>query len=305
MRERKALVIGSEGNIGKPLVQHLRQQGFSVIESDVKPAWRKSYVMADVRSMTDLITAFDWKPDVVFHLGAMVSRVTCEQASSLAIDVNLVGTQNVLDMCKRVGARLVYFSTSEVYGPYLEVMDERETPKPNNRYGLSKLLSESLVEYEVEQYGLKAVTLRPFMMYDEEEDFGDHRSAMIRFVTNLALGKPIEVHAGSARGWLHVTDALRAIAAGGSVEDYTVINIGNPDVRPMAELAQMICDELRASRELINVVELPSRMTLVKRPTLDRQRDILKVTPSVTLEEGVARVCKRATERLRHRGLLQ
>ena len=50
-------------------------------------------------------------------------------------------------------------------------MDEAATvPIPNNRYGLSKFLKEQLVEYEVRTHGLKAVTLRVFMMYDENED---------------------------------------------------------------------------------------------------------------------------------------
>lgn len=304
MAKVKALVTGSEGNIGKPLVKHLRALGYEVLETDVRAAWRENYLMADIRNIGDLVPAFDWGPDVVFHLGAMVSRVTCEQASSLAIDVNLTGTQNILDLTKRAGARLVYFSTSEVYGPTLEIMSEEAQPKPNNRYGLSKLISESLVEYEVEQYGLKACTLRPFMMYDEDEDLGDHRSAMIRFATNLCLGKPIEVHNGSARGWFHVTDAVRAIEAAARVDDYYVINIGSPEIKPIAELAEMIRACYGASPNLVKVVEIPNRMTLAKRPTLDRQTNILGVTPKVGLEEGVARVCARVKERLTHQGLL-
>lgn len=304
MTKTKALVTGSEGNIGKPLIQYLLKNGYEVLATDIRPAWRENYIMADIRNIGDLVPAFDWGPDVVFHLGAMVSRVTCEQASSLAIDTNMVGVQNVLDMTKRCGARLVYFSTSEVYGPSIDIMSEEVTPKPNNRYGLSKLLSESLVEYEVEQYGLKAVTLRPFMMYDEDEDLGDHRSAMIRFATNLALGKPIEVHKGSARGWFHVTDAVRSVEAAARVDDYSVINIGSPDIRPIEELAMMICEEYGADKNLVNIVDLPNRMTLAKRPTLDRQENILGVTPKVNLEEGVKRVCERVKTRLRHAGRL-
>lgn len=300
----KALVTGSEGNIGKALVRYLRNHDYEVLETDCKPAWRANYFMADIRNASDLIPAFDWKPDVVFHLGAMVSRVTCEQASSLAVDVNLTGTQNILDLTKRAGARLVNFSTSEVYGPDIEIMSEDCTPRPNNRYGLTKLLGESLVEYEVKQHGLRAVSLRPFMIYDEEEDLGDHRSAMIRFATNLALGKPIEVHRNSARAWCHVSDALRSIEAAARVDEYAIINIGSPDVRPMAELAEMMRATYRASKDLVKVVDLPGRMTLAKRPTLDRQRDLLGVEPNVTLEDGVARVCKRTRERLAHAGLI-
>jgi len=295
----KALVIGSEGNIGVPLVKHLRAKGYQVLETDICPSWREDYLMADISHPIDLLPAFDWKPDVVFILSAMVSRVTCEQASSLAIATNLGGINNVLQLCKRVGAMTVFFSTSEVYGPDCDPMDEAiSNPRPNNRYGLSKLLGEQLVEYEVRTHGLKAVSLRPFMMYDEEEDLGDHRSAMIRFATNLAMGRPIEVHRGSARGWLHVSDAVRAIEAAVHVKDYSVINIGHPAIIPIAEMAEQIRIELGAVPELVRVREMPTRMTLVKRPVLERQRDVLGITPAVSLQQGIRLVCRRVRERL-------
>jgi nucleoside-diphosphate-sugar epimerase len=296
---KKALVIGSEGNIGAPLVQHLKAAGCEVLESDIRPGWRDGFVMADINHPVDLLPAFDWRPDVVFLLSAMVSRVTCEQASSLAIATNLGGVNNVLQLAKRAGARVVFFSTSEVYGPGLELMDEAEAhPRPNNRYGLSKLLGEQLVEYEVRAHGLNAVSLRPFMIYDENEDLGDHRSAMIRFTSDLAQGKPIEVHRGSQRSWLHISDAVRAIEAAARVSEYAVINIGHPDVVPIATLAEMIRRELGASSSLVREVDLPVRMTSIKRPALERMRRLLGVEPTVSLAEGVARVCARLRERL-------
>ena len=297
---KKALVLGSEGNVGAPLVSHLEKEGYEVLESDNRPGWREDYLMADINHPIDLLPAFDWGPDVVFILSAMVSRVTCEQAGGLAVATNLGGLNNVLQLCKRVNAMTVFFSTSEVYGPDCDPMDEAEPNlRPNNRYGLSKLLGEQLVEYEVRSYGLKAVTLRPFMIYDENEDLGDHRSAMIRFASNLALGRPIEVHRGSARGWLHVSDAVRAIEAATRVREYAVINIGHPEIVPIDDLAEMIRKEIEASPDLIQRREIPSRMTLVKRPVLERQRDVLGVVPTVSLAEGVKLVCNRVRERLR------
>lgn len=300
---KKALVIGSEGNIGTPLVRHLRAQGADVLETDIRPAWRDRYVMADINHPVDLLPAFDWKPDVVYLLSAMVSRVTCEQASSLAIATNLSGINNVLQLAKRAGARVVFFSTSEVYGPGCDPMDERiSNPQPNNRYGLSKLLGEQLVEYESRTYGLKAVVLRPFMVYDEDEDLGDHRSAMIRFASELAQGRPIDVHRGSARSWLHVSDAVQAIERAAAVDEYAVVNIGHPDVIPISDLAELIRAELRAAPELVRVRDLPERMTLVKRPTLDRMRERLGVVPRVSLRDGVRLVCRRVQERLKASG---
>jgi dTDP-glucose 4,6-dehydratase/UDP-glucuronate decarboxylase len=295
---KKALVIGSEGNIGKPLVRHLRSIGYHVKEADIKPGHREDYYVADITKPMDLLKAFDFNPEYVFFLAAMVSRVTCEQSASMCIDTNLTGTQNVIELTKLSGAKLINFSTSEVYGPSIEIMDETIEPKPNNRYGLSKLLAEKLVEYEVIHNGLKAITLRPFMMCDENEDLGDHRSAMVRFAHNLCLGLPIEVHTGSTRGWLHVSDAVRAIEAAARYSgDYCIVNIGSPDVRPIEELAEMICDEYNADRALITYNELPEKMTLVKLPVLERQKELLGIIPKVTLEEIVKRICSKMKER--------
>ncbi len=296
----RSLVIGSEGNVGGPLVDYLRDRGHDVLEVDILPGWRPNYLMADITRPGDLLPAFDFQPEVVFLLSAMVSRVTCEQAAGLAIDTNLSGVNNVLQLCKRVGARLVFFSTSEIYGPEVEIMDESlPDPRPNNRYGLSKLLGEKLVEYEARTYGLRAIALRPFMIYDENEDFGDHRSAMIRFAHRLATGRSIEVHEGSARGWLHISDAVRAIEAASRVDSYTVVNIGHADIRPIWELAEKIRHRLGADKSLVKVRTLPERMTLVKRPILNRMANVLGVTPAISLDEGVERVCERTTERLR------
>jgi nucleoside-diphosphate-sugar epimerase len=295
---KKALVIGSEGNIGTPLVAHLRSVGYEVLACDLRPGWRSGYLPADITHPLDLLPAFDWGPDVVFLLAAAVGRMQCEQAGSLAVSTNVAGVNNVLQLCKRVGARCVFFSSSEVYGPNCDPMDEvHSIPQPNNRYALTKWMGEQLVDFEVRTSGLKAVILRPCMVYDEHETVGEHRSAMIRFASNLARGRPIEVHRGSARSWLHVSDAVRAIEAAGRLSEYVVINLGHPEVVPMAQLAEMIRAELKAAPELVVTTDLPPQMTLIKRPTLDRQRTLLQFEPVIGIVEGVRRLCAARPER--------
>jgi nucleoside-diphosphate-sugar epimerase len=298
---KRALVIGSEGNIGQPLAAHLRAQGWDVLCADIKPGWRKDYLQVDINQPADLMPTLRWKPDVIFALAAVVSRVTCEQASSLAVSTNLGGLNNVVLLAQAADAKLVYFSTSEVYGPTDGPMDEIMTaPRPNNRYGLTKLLGEQLVDYEVAQHGLRAVTLRPFMIYDENEDFGDHRSAMIRFAHDLARGRPIQVHRGGARGWLHISDAVRAIEAAAEVENHAVINIGHPDIAPIEALAEGLRARLDAAPSLITLNDMPARMTAAKSPSLSRMRDLLGVTPRVSLDQGLDRVAARVRARLAH-----
>ncbi|HXI97268.1 MAG TPA: NAD(P)-dependent oxidoreductase, partial [Candidatus Acidoferrum sp.] len=223
-----------------------------------------------------------------------VGRGVCEQAGALAITTNLSGLSNVLTLCRRSGSRCVFFSSSEVYGPNDHVMDEATSvPRPNNRYALSKWLGEQLVEYEVRAGLLQATIVRLFTIYDENEVAGDHRSAMIRFASHLARGESIEVHRGSSRGWLHVSDAVRAIEAAGRLGEPTVINIGHPDVVQTTELAEMIRKRLGAAPTLIQLRELPAQMTLLKRPRLERQSALLGFRPAVALEQGVGWVCDR------------
>jgi nucleoside-diphosphate-sugar epimerase len=298
-RRIRALVIGSRGNIGKPLVRHLKAAGYDLLEADIRPGFREGYLVADINEPFDLLPAFDWEPDVVFMLAGVVGRQVSEQAASLTMATNVAGLGNVLQLCLRAGSRLVYFSSSEVYGTQEGMMDEAtSTPRPNNRYALSKWLGEQLVEYEARYHGLQAVILRPFTIYDEEEEVGDHRSAMIRFASDLANGRAIDVHRGAARGWLHISDAVRAIEAAGRLREYAVINIGHPDITQTVVLAEQIRAELGADAALVRLRDLPTQMTLLKRPSLQRQSTLLGFTPSVPLALGIAWVCAKQHTRL-------
>lgn len=283
----RVLVIGSEGNIGRPLVAHLRES-HEVRTADIVPGWRPDYSLADINNPADLADAFAWQPEVVYLLASVVSRVTCEQAASLAVATNVGGVNNVVQMTKRAGARLVFFSTSEVYGPTDGPMDERTTPRPNNRYGLTKWLAEQLIAYE----DIESVVLRPFMVYGEDESRGSHRSAMIRFADDLAHGRPIEVHRGTVRSWLHVSDAVEAFGRAAELTGKHVVNVGHPEPVATEDLAELIRLALDAPRHLVRVADQPDRMTPAKVPLLERQRDLLGFTPLVSVAEGVERVCE-------------
>jgi nucleoside-diphosphate-sugar epimerase len=287
----RVLVIGSEGNLGRPLAARLRESGHEVLCADWQPGCRPDYHVADITHPLDLLDAFDWRPEAVYLLAGMVSRVTCEQAAGLAVEANLAGVNNVAQLCKRGRAKLIHFSTSEVYGPIPGEMREDGEVRPNNRYGLTNLLAEHLVQYEVRD-GLRASVLRPFMIYGEHETRGDHRSAIIRIAAGLAAGRPVRVHLGCSRGWLHVDDAARAFEAALALPGRgETLNIGHPDVRPMDQVAKLIRKELGAPKELLEYGIQPPRMTRHKLPALRRQRDLLGFEPAIGLEEGIRRVC--------------
>lgn len=297
----KTLVIGSEGNIGLKLTQYLRKCGHEVLRCDIVQHRSSDYAQTDVVSMLDLYeAAVQFKPDVVYHLAAMVSRVTCEAAPHLAVDTNLSGTNNVAQLCKRLGAKMINFSTSEIYGNIGGLLSEdRPDVAPNNRYGLTKYLAEKIVEYEAKSHNLKAITIRPFMYYDEDETLGDHRSAMIRFAEGLLNGKKITVHKNSKRAWLHMGDAVVALEKLIYVNEYCVLNIGHPSVVETEYIAKYMCDKIGVDfNKMVDLVELPERMTLVKIPDLSKQKQILGFEPTISIEEGMDRVLNRVRSRL-------
>ena len=297
----KIIVLGSEGNIGTKLVAYLRRYGHEVLRADIIQHFADDYVQTDVVSLLDLYDAASkFKPDVIYHLAAMVSRVTCEATPHMTIDTNLSGTNNVAQICRTLGAKMINFSTSEVYGNIGGLLSEdRLDIAPNNRYGLSKYLAEKIVEYEVNNNKLKAISIRPFMYYDEDETIGDHRSAMIRFAEGLLNGKKITVHKDSKRSWMHMDDAVVALEKLIHLDKYHVINLGHPNVVETEYIAKYMCEKLGIDfQRHVDLIELPERMTLTKIPDLTKQKELLGFEPKITIEEGMGRVVAKVKSRL-------
>lgn len=294
----RVLITGSEGNIGVHLVRQLREDGHEVLRADLLPGWHDDYMQTNIVFPNDLLPAFQsFKPDVVFHLAAMVSRVTCENSPHMAVDTNLSGTNNIAQMCRIFGAKMIFFSTSEVYGNIQgEQREDMRDLQPTNRYGLTKYLAEKLLEYEHKEHDLDVVILRPFMFYHEDETRGSHRSAMIRFAEGLSKREPITVHRASKRGWLHMDDAVRAIASTVNLDGFHILNIGHPDVVETEWLARHMAELLGVRVEdYWDLIELPERMTLEKYPNLERQRTLLNFEPTVDIREGIKRVLREFT----------
>jgi nucleoside-diphosphate-sugar epimerase len=292
----KILVTGSEGNIGSRLVPYLESNGEEVWSLDIKQKYDPKYILCDINNLSRLYQT-DITPDVVIHLAAMVSRVTCEDSPELTIQTNVAGTNNIIQYCKHVGAKLIYFSTSEIYGNTFGVLHEdRQEIRPNNLYGQSKWIGEQLVRYE-RTNGLKATIVRPFMFYDENETFGTNRSAMIRFAESLVKGEKITVHKDSNRSWMHISDAVKVITEI-CYRDIDTINIGNPEVIKTSELAKHMCLLLSLDYDkYVEEIGLPDKMTLRKEPGLALQES-LGMPTLMGIRTGIALVLQKVQQRL-------
>jgi nucleoside-diphosphate-sugar epimerase len=293
----KILVIGSEGNIGRVLCPYLRGCGHEVLRIDQTQGVGSDFVTADINAPLDIAsTMANFKPQAVYLLAAMVSRVTCEIAPAITYKTNVEGVAAIAQLCRANSAKLLYFSTSEVYGNLTGALDESRTDlAPNNRYGLSKLLGEMVVRYECAQ-GLDATIVRPFMFYHEGETRGEHRSALVRFAEALCADGTVTVHAGAARSWMHLDDGVVVLERLLRVHCFsgapTVINVGSPRLHTMQHAAELFCEFLELPPAAhITTSPLPERMTLVKEPALTLQKALTDFDfCTVTLKEGIRRL---------------
>ena len=115
-KKLRILVTGARGTLGRPLVSELRARGHEVHQIDMLHSPAENYLRCDVRDFRQLEQAFEVKPDVVYHLAAEFGRHNGDEFYEQCWTTNCVGTRNVIELCVRNETRLVFSSSSEIYG---------------------------------------------------------------------------------------------------------------------------------------------------------------------------------------------
>lgn len=298
----KIFVTGALGFIGSFLVPYLTEQGHEVVSSDVHVRDYDDYVRADVTLFEDLYKIFKKENiDQVIHMAGEVGRMVGEEHPQKMLYVNNIGTLNLIKLCLEYNAKLVYFSTSEVYGRLFdksEPVKEEDLEKGSvftttNIYAMSKLFGEAIVRHYVENYGLNAVTIRPFMVYGPGEHPSKYRSAIINFIHSALKGEKLTVHKGAKRAWCYVSDfinGLYLVMQHSFSGKYEAFNIGSDEYHTMEEVARMVVDECGGDYNQIKVIEPPTKfLSLSKKFSIDKVKSI-GYKPEIPLREGIHRV---------------
>ena len=286
------LVTGARGFIGTHLSRELRGAGYEVTGADLPRDDLSERQMA--KRLLDL-----YRPSVVVHLAAQVGRLFGEDDVARSIESNATMTANVARACAQSGARLVYCSTSEVYGDQGNATCREGGPQviPHGIYGLSKRFGEEVARLYAPE-GLQIVRLS--MPYGPGLPAGRGRAALINFLWSASRGEPLTVHRGGKRCWCWIGDTIAGFRIviedgeqGQTAEDAArgqgVYNIGRDDNETeMVRVAEMACDIVGASRSLIREVDPPGAQTVVKRLATDKLCG-LGWSPGVDLAEGMAR----------------
>jgi dTDP-4-dehydrorhamnose reductase len=150
----KAMIIGSNGQLGQDLLKSLTEEGSLVI-----PLSHKEVEVSDERNVRDMISSH--LPDVVINTAAFHKTDICEEQPEKAFLVNAVGALNVARTCSEIGATTVFISTDYVFDGKTDVpYTESDTPNPINVYGTSKLAGETFTKnYSSKHYIIRSSSL--------------------------------------------------------------------------------------------------------------------------------------------------
>lgn len=254
------LVTGANGTVGRIVADVLELAGHEVTRSDIQMLDEPGYKPMDIRypdSVQNTILPLCYQ--VVVHLGGEMGIVNGDRFPHRMLETNVLGTLNIIKACEHTGQRLIYISSSDVYGDLFDkgpVSEDMEIPStaPKNEYALSKLTAEALVQQHGKFLLKDPVIVRPVMLYGKGEAPTRYRSALIRMCHTAVHGDQFFIHPGAKRGWCHYEDFARGILAiVDAMKDgkeataklpYDIFNIGNEDYVSLIELRDIIIKQL-------------------------------------------------------------
>ena len=304
---KQILITGGGGFIGSYLCERLAPHNKLVIYDNghrnaiqytgLLETPNVTLIKADVLDEVRLCQAMEGC-QIVIHLAAIAGIDTVIKKPITTMRVNLMGTKNVLDAATQTGnvTRLVDFSTSEVYGPYVYRADENgltsQGPVGESRwaYAVSKLAAEHLAHCYYEEYGLPVVTIRPFNIYGPRQ-VGE--GAIHRFIVAALRGEALTIYAdgNQIRAWCYIDDFVNGVLLALEKEEAIgqVFNIGDPkQTTSILGLAEHIV-RLTDKGASIQFRESTMPDVHVRVPDIRKARELLGYEPTTSLEEGLVR----------------
>ena len=289
----KILVTGCKGTLGSRLVAELKSRGHEVWGIDLQHQEGENYIRADIRDYRQLERVFDQNYDYVFHLAAEFGRINGEEYYETLWETNVIGTRNILEYQLKKGFKLVFTSSSEIYGegnePILtEDLPEKKTIIQHNDYALTKWANEvQIINFE-KKYHSPIVRLRLFNAYGPGESYHPYRSVVCLFAYRALKGLPYDVYEGYYRVFMYVDDLIPTMAnVSNNFKAGEIYNIGGTEYRSVKELSNMILEYTGGDPSLVNYLPEDKHNTVSKRPDIQKAIKDLNHNPKIFLEEGL------------------
>lgn len=297
----KVLVTGGAGFIGGHLVERLVALGHAVVVLDNLSTGNMRNLQA-VEGRFELVQGSILDSDAIakategcnaiFHLAAIAS-VPKSVADPVGSEyTNTVGTINLLEAARKVGAQFVFSSSSAVYGNGEEpIKTESLVPMPMSPYAVQKLASEGYVATYAALHGVPGISLRYFNVYGPRQDpNGDYAAVIPKFIERAKDGRDLTIFGTGeqTRDFVHVSDVVEANirAAQASNANGQAINVCTGLRISMNDLAEaIVAAEPTASK--ICHAEARSGDVLHSCGDPGRLRDDLGYVPAISLTDGL------------------
>ena len=294
------LVTGGAGFLGSHLCERLLGQGHEVLCMDNFFTGRRknvSHLMDNpnfelVRH--DVVDPFKFEVDRIYNLACPASPVHYQYNPIKTVKTSVMGAINCLGLAKRVGARILQASTSEVYGDP-EVHPQTESYRGNvNPIGLracydeGKRCAETLFFDYYRENKVDIRVVRIFNTYGPRMLPDDGR-VVSNFIVQALKGEDITLYGDGSqtRSFCYMDDLLEGMMCMMEQEESVgPINIGNPKEFTIRELAETILKKIESSSTLIEL-PLPSDDPMQRKPDISQAQKLLDWSPKIELEEGL------------------
>ena len=310
----RALITGGAGFIGSHLSQRLLSDGWSVVCIDNFASGLRRNIAGLLehpeftlieRDVSEAPLPDELAADRYFHLASPASPNPHTPRSYMALPletamVNSIGLRHVLDLAERTGGRVLFASTSEVYGdPHQHPQREDywgnvSSTGPRSCYDEAKRFGEALCMIYVRYKQVDVRLIRIFNTYGPHMDPEDGRM-LPNFITQALRNQPLTIYGDGqfTRSLCYVQDLLEGLLAvmesGRADAAGRVYNLGNPEEHTILDYAKMVLELIPSSASSITylppVPDDPSR----RRPDIGRARSELDWQPRVSLRDGLTR----------------
>jgi UDP-glucuronate 4-epimerase len=326
---QRVLLTGGAGFIGSHLAEALLQHGYQVaivdnLDQFYPSFWKHSnleeirhvgayeFYEIDIRDMEELSRVVaQTRPTVIIHLAARAGVRPSIEQPHLYERVNVEGTLNLLELCRRFRVdKFIFGSSSSVYGATSSVpFSENEVGlKPLSPYAATKLAGEMLAYTYAHLFGLSVICLRFFTVYGPRQrpDLAIHK-----FTELIEAGKPVPIFGdgSTSRDYTYVADIVAGVLAALNYDlrppsgcaRFEVFNLGNSQPVKLSELVELLekVTGRRAIREWRTLQPGDSPLTWAD---VSKASRVLGYRPTTTLEEGLTSFVKwyRLAGSLRH-----
>jgi UDP-glucuronate decarboxylase len=309
---KRILVTGGAGFIGSHLVEYLLRQNEEVLCLDNYFTGSKAN-LAPFRDHPglelirhDVVNPIMLEVDQVYHLACPASPVHYQYNPVKTIKTNVLGTLNMLGLAKRVKARILLASTSEIYGdPQVHPQPEAYWGNVNSIgvrscYDEGKRVAETLMMDYHRQNRVDIRIARIFNTFGPRMAINDGR-VVSNFIVQALTGREITIYGEGqqTRSFCYVSDLVEGLVRMMNSQDlFDPVNLGNPGEFTIMELARKILDFIETPSAVVHR-PLPPDDPGRRRPDISRAKELLDWQPTVLLEAGLKETIPYFAEKLK------